>query len=367
MAEDGRGRSGRRGRPGARRAFGGRGRRPPPGARRLAAAPAPAVPAPRPGRCTWPTAATGRSPAWTAPPRAPAAPRWPPAPRRRTWCPARTGACSCSPRGEHEGALTRIARSERADAGWTARPLPLAPGARDVRLAGDGGRYAVAVYRVLGVGGGLGCRLALVDLLGGQVERAHALCAGDDVPVGVTVEATAAGPVAHVALARRGLRAAFPAPRPGAGSRRWTRGPAPRWAADRSRASPARSPWGPRPTAPGRGSTAWRGSGPGRPTTRAPTTTRRPNGGASCGSTPRRSRWSGSTPSPNSPAGWWWTPAGPTPTSSRGRAPGAPRPVRCCTSTSPPGRPANSGAGRRPAAWRSPPTASTSPTPRATA
>ena len=126
--------------------------------------------------------------------------------------------------------LTYVARAGR---GWTTRPVPLEPGARAVLLAADGGDYAAVVY-LLPAGGpprpgatgdgagrrgagevpdpapvpGPACGLALIDLRVGAVEAASPVCTPRELPTGLTLERTAAGPVASLALWHRATAAA---------------------------------------------------------------------------------------------------------------------------------------------------------------
>jgi hypothetical protein len=99
----------------------------------------------------------------------------------------------------------------RAGPRWTARAVALEPGARAVLLAGDGGDYAAVVY-LLPAGGppalgapdpGPACGLALIDLRVGAVEAAYPLCTPRELPTGLALERSAAGPVASLALWHR--------------------------------------------------------------------------------------------------------------------------------------------------------------------
>jgi YVTN family beta-propeller protein len=132
---------------------------------------------------------------------------------------------------------------------WEAIPLYLGEQAHGVRIAGDGGRYAVVLYHVLDglskgdtpatrdgrvlqvppgipeTDGGLSpdltgvpvahdgadtverpCRLALVDLVTGQIKRTHAFCTAADTVYAVAMENSAAGPIAYLALWRWSAR-----------------------------------------------------------------------------------------------------------------------------------------------------------------
>ena len=107
--------------------------------------------------------------------------------------------------GARQRELTLVAPAGTAPA---ARPIPLDARADAAQIAGDGGPFAVAAYRVpAGAAGSerarAPCRLALVDLLSGRIARTHAFGATGDVPYGVALEPGPAGLVAHVALWRR--------------------------------------------------------------------------------------------------------------------------------------------------------------------
>jgi hypothetical protein len=107
--------------------------------------------------------------------------------------------------------LTYATRAPDSDSpGVVERAVPLEPGARAVLLAGDGGAYAAVVYVFAaatardgtdsGRSATAACRLALVDLRSGAVEAAHTVCGPGDLPTGLAMETTAAGPVAYFAM-----------------------------------------------------------------------------------------------------------------------------------------------------------------------
>jgi hypothetical protein len=105
---------------------------------------------------------------------------------------------------ERPDALTRVAlRGGR----WVAGPLPLEPGARPLRLAGDGGRYAVVAYAVAVAPGDSGraasvspCRLALIDLRRAAVVRASAACAPGEQVTALAAGTDEGGPLAYLGL-----------------------------------------------------------------------------------------------------------------------------------------------------------------------
>ena len=101
----------------------------------------------------------------------------------------------------------------RAGDGWAARPVALPGPAREARLAGDGGRYAVVVDRGSGTppaaatdpgAGSPGCRLTLVDVPAGTIAAATttAACGPHDQLTGLALAGGAGDPVAYLALWR---------------------------------------------------------------------------------------------------------------------------------------------------------------------
>jgi hypothetical protein len=83
---------------------------------------------------------------------------------------------------------------------WVARAVPLEPGASGALLAGDGGAQAVLAYHVPSPAGGetAACRLAVLHVRTGEVERTHTLppasCAARDSVRSLALARGAAGP-----------------------------------------------------------------------------------------------------------------------------------------------------------------------------
>jgi hypothetical protein len=109
------------------------------------------------------------------------------------------------------GAARPLTHLERAGdgSGWAARPVALAGPAREGRLAGDGGRFAVVVDRVPGTPSpepGAApqhrCRLTLVDVPAGAVVATAAVCGPHEQVTGLALDDGPAGPVAYLALWR---------------------------------------------------------------------------------------------------------------------------------------------------------------------
>ena len=209
----------RRAAPARRRAGGGRrgrARRPGPGGRRPGGRrswpgrswPAPRPPGARPAgprRSTSPTASGAPWPGWTATPGAPWARPWRPG-RCRGSSPSGPTAAVLALSGSPAAArpLTRVGRTGD---GWAPHPVALTGPAREGRLAGDGGRYAVVVDRPPALGGpGPGaapparCRLTLIDVPAGAVAATSAVCGPDHLLTGLALEGGPAGPVAYLAL-----------------------------------------------------------------------------------------------------------------------------------------------------------------------
>jgi DNA-binding beta-propeller fold protein YncE len=98
----------------------------------------------------------------------------------------------------------------RAGNAWVSRPIDLHPRARGVQIAGDGGRYAVAVYRIQtdpAIAEWTPCRMALIDLESGRIDRTHHLCAADEIVQDVALENGTSGPIAYLAMWRRATQA----------------------------------------------------------------------------------------------------------------------------------------------------------------
>ena len=99
--------------------------------------------------------------------------------------------------------LSRVVHSGRS---WQTLPVELGTPAYDARLAGDGGRYAVVAFHPEPVSGdgpqpsGPPCRVALVDVGGGVVERTLAVCGPRERVSAVALESGPAGPVVYLGL-----------------------------------------------------------------------------------------------------------------------------------------------------------------------
>src|SRR5262249_17988174 len=105
---------------------------------------------------------------------------------------------------QRSGALTYVAPGRGGGSDWGARPVPLEAGARDVWLAGAGGRHAAVAYLAPDPATGqLRCRLALVDALSGTVRPAHDVWGppgGIGGISGLAVDEGPDGPVAYLGL-----------------------------------------------------------------------------------------------------------------------------------------------------------------------
>ena len=100
------------------------------------------------------------------------------------------------------GGLTHLVHTA---GGWEARPVPLEPHARPTSLAGDGGPYAAVAYRVQDNDPAVApqpCRLALLDVRLGVVERTSTPCGVADSVLDLAFERDPAGPVAYLAMWR---------------------------------------------------------------------------------------------------------------------------------------------------------------------
>jgi hypothetical protein len=110
----------------------------------------------------------------------------------------------------HQHSLVTLGRVSRArdtnSTGWTVSQLPLEPDAKVRLVAGDGGRFAAVAYRAPlprhdgSSPVGLACRLALVDLLRGEVHRTHTVCGPLEAVGGLALEDGPQGPIAHVGI-----------------------------------------------------------------------------------------------------------------------------------------------------------------------
>lgn len=105
------------------------------------------------------------------------------------------------PRGEDT--LTHAVRS---GSGWRTRPVGLGTPAYDARMAGDGGRYAVVAFHLEPLSGdgpqpsGPPCRVALIDIVAGVVERALAVCGPRERVTGVALESGPTGLVVYLGI-----------------------------------------------------------------------------------------------------------------------------------------------------------------------
>jgi DNA-binding beta-propeller fold protein YncE len=107
-------------------------------------------------------------------------------------------------------ALTHVAAAGPAGRGgtlwttgttWTTRTVPLEAGAREVWLAGDGGRQAVVAYRAPDPATGRPrCRLALVDTWSGTVQQPHTVCPSADHLTALAFDGSPGGPVAYLGV-----------------------------------------------------------------------------------------------------------------------------------------------------------------------
>ena len=115
------------------------------------------------------------------------------------------------------GSLTHLGRTGQGGA-WTSRPVAPEPDAVVQSVAGDGARHAAAAYALRSQDTGRvgpACRLALIDLPSGRVERTLPVCGGPaDAVEALALARGPDGPVAYVALGRW---TASGAPEPGGG------------------------------------------------------------------------------------------------------------------------------------------------------
>lgn len=106
------------------------------------------------------------------------------------------------PAGGPEWRLSHVTPS-RAPA--PVRAMPLEPGGSGGRLIGDDQGGAVLLYHLpveTPEGRTLVCRLALLDVSRGVLERTHTICASPDVVVDAALEEGPRGPVAYLAIQR---------------------------------------------------------------------------------------------------------------------------------------------------------------------
>jgi hypothetical protein len=95
------------------------------------------------------------------------------------------------------------------DQRWQSRPIALGTPAYDATLAGDGGRYAVVAFHpapappAAGDGArppGSPCRVAIVDVLGGVVERTLTVCDAGERVTAAALESGTAGSVVYLGI-----------------------------------------------------------------------------------------------------------------------------------------------------------------------
>jgi hypothetical protein len=100
---------------------------------------------------------------------------------------------------------------------WMVRSVPLEPGAREVWLAGEGGRQAVVAYRAPDPATGrLRCRLALVDTWSGTVQAPHTIWAAPDHLTALAFDGGPGGPVAYLGMWQSGQQLGVPTAVPAA-------------------------------------------------------------------------------------------------------------------------------------------------------
>jgi hypothetical protein len=108
------------------------------------------------------------------------------------------------------GALAHVSR---VGTSWVQRPVLLEPGASGVLVASDGGRRAAVAYHIPIPGQSLSdrrCRLALVDLDAGVVERRLSPCGAGEHAVSLALDTGPPKPVAYLGLVREAAGAAGP-------------------------------------------------------------------------------------------------------------------------------------------------------------
>ena len=101
-----------------------------------------------------------------------------------------------------QGSLTYVVPSGGT---WTARPVPLEPGAQVTHLASDGEHTAAVIYGIVrhspaGKPEVAPCRLATIDLRSGAVLKVHPLCSVGETVGGLALEAGPGGTLAYVAV-----------------------------------------------------------------------------------------------------------------------------------------------------------------------
>ena len=161
-----------------------------------------------------------------------------------------------------QGSLTYVVPSGGT---WTARPVPLEPGAQVTHLASDGEHTAAVIYGIMrhspaGKPEAAPCRLATIDLRSGAVLKVHPLCSVGETVSGLALEA---GPGRGAGLRRRSGRSLPRRRGPPAGPRRRPARPSGRVLALHAEEGSVRaaSPPGGGPRAAGAGAVPWSARG----------------------------------------------------------------------------------------------------------
>jgi hypothetical protein len=100
----------------------------------------------------------------------------------------------------------RLTHAVRSGGGWHTRPVDLGAPAHDALLAGDSGRYALVASHPDGFAvaqpppSGPPCRLALVDVATGVVERTLGVCGRHERVTAVALASGSAGTVAYLGI-----------------------------------------------------------------------------------------------------------------------------------------------------------------------
>jgi hypothetical protein len=100
----------------------------------------------------------------------------------------------------------RLTHAVRSGGGWHTRPIDLGSPAHDALLAGDGGRHALVVYHPdeFSAAGppptGPPCRLAVVDVAAGTVERTLGVCGRHERVAAVALASGPDGRVAYLGI-----------------------------------------------------------------------------------------------------------------------------------------------------------------------